>query len=140
MPRESFSHPTFASSVFPSLLLKRFLGLLKGEKSVKIDADCLHSSQRMRTGIDLICSAEERARNFGVYLILLLLGGKCYICIKNKYDFNICSSGGILLRTDLFVFILCVCLLACICRSVCLSPTHPLRRQKKTLDCLELDL
>lgn len=60
MPRESFSHPTFASSVFPSLLLKRFLGLLKGEKSVKRDADCLHSSQRMRTGIDLICSAEGK--------------------------------------------------------------------------------
>lgn len=60
MPRGSFSHPTSASSVFPSLLLKRFLDFLKGEKLMKIDADCLTSSQRMRTGIDLICSAEGK--------------------------------------------------------------------------------
>lgn len=78
MPRESFSHPTFASSVFPSLLLKRSLGLLKGEKLMKMDADCLHSSQRMQTGIDLICSAEGKELIGGK----LLIGGKCYICIK----------------------------------------------------------
>lgn len=33
MPIASFSHPTFASLVFPSLLLKRLSEILKGENN-----------------------------------------------------------------------------------------------------------
>lgn len=60
---------------------------------MKRDADDLNISQRTRNWLDLLCREQG---TLIIYLILLLIGGKCYICIKSKYAFNVCSSEGIL--------------------------------------------